>query len=258
MGESIRRVAVVGDDARAATLRERVRTTGGRVVDTADASTDADALLAVGTNAIHDTFAHVSDTLVIPVGDRRYAFGTDDAAKVIGGLIDADGSVPVDEIDDVRRVTHPVLGVDAGAGTVYRAVADVALVAERPARISEFGIGDPGRREGSFRADGVVVATPFGSDGYANAAGGPVVEPGGGLAVVPVAPFSTRTGPRVVDGRVTLSVERDEEPVSLVVDGAARGPVEPDRSIRIETVARVAALAPASATRPRARRSETL
>lgn len=256
MGAPIRRVAVVGNGDRAETLTETARTAGARVVTDGDASGEPDVTIAVGADAIRTTVADAPDASVLPVGDHRFAFGTDTAVGVIRKLVGAT-EPSIDGMDDVRRVTHAVLAVDAGRGTTHRAIADVALVTAQPAQISEFGIGDQDRREASFRGDGVVVATPFGSDGYANAAGGPVVEPGAGLAVVPVAPFSTRAGPRIVDGGVSLSVERDEVSVSLVIDGAACGVVDPHRPVAIETVARVAALAPAT-TASWARRSETL
>jgi NAD+ kinase len=91
-----------------------------------------------------------------------------------------------------------------------------------------------------------VVATPLGSGGYAAAAGGPVVSPGGGLAVVPVAPFTTRPDTWVATGGVRVTIEREEEAVALVVDGTRRGTVEPHRTVRIEVAATVELLSPAA------------
>lgn len=257
MGESERRVAVAGDDERAETLREAVRATGADVVG----SPPVDATLAVGDAAVRTALSDAPPEPVIPVGGHRLAFGLDEITGRIERVLAAlrSDSGPTDRPSDgVARVTHPVLAVDAGTGPVRRAVADVALVTAEPARISEFAVGFSRGREESFRADGVVVATPFGSDGYANAAGGPVVEPNGGLAVVPVAPFSTRTDARIAVDRVRLSVERETEPVSLVVDGAVRETVDPRRPVEIETVDRVEAIVPGATGVRRAQRSETL
>ncbi|MFW6318089.1 MAG: ATP-NAD kinase, partial [Halorubrum sp.] len=156
----------------------------------------------------------------------------------------------------VRRATHPILSVDAEGGETRRAAFDVALVTAEPARISEFEVDFVEGPNESFRADGVVVATPLGSDGYANAAGGPIVEPGAGLAVAPIAPFSTGTDARIVADRLSLSVERETESVALVIDGRERGVVTPHRSIAIEAADRVTLVTLAGAGR--ARRSETL
>lgn len=257
MGESERRVAVVGDDERAETLREAVRATGAGVVG----SPPADATFAVGEAASRTVLSNAPPEPVIPVGGHRLAFELDEIASRIERVLASlrsDASSADSPSDGVVRVTHPVLGVDAGAGSVRRAIADVALVTTEPARISEFAVGFRRGCEESFRADGVVVATPFGSDGYANAAGGPVIEPGGGLAVVPVAPFSTRVDARIAVDRVRLSVERETEPVSLVVDGTVREAVDPRRPVEIETVDRVEAIVPGATGARRAQRSETL
>ena len=272
MEEPERRVAVVGDDDRAASLREAVRAAGKRVAGVTDpdattttnaeadpesteaAASEPDATVAVGDAAVRDALRSASGGTVIPVGTHRLAFGVDAAASRIRELLDALNS----SVDGVDRVTHPVLGVDTGASSEYRAVADVALVTEEPARISEFSVRFARGREASFRADGVVVATPFGSEGYANAAGGAVVEPGGGLSVVPIAPFSTGIDAWVAAERVTLSVERETESVALVVDGAVRETADPSRPVEIEVIDRVEALVPTAASALRARRSETL
>lgn len=258
MESSERRVAVVGDD-RSAALR---RALAGLPYRRAERSA-ADAVVAVGDEAIRDVLVGAPDAPVIPVGSRRLAVDVDAAERRLGALLDAalrgggdpsaDGDPPA---DGVRRVAHPVLAVDAGDGETRRAAFDVALVTAEPARISEFAIDFVGEGDESFRADGVAVATPFGSDGYANAAGGPVVEPGGGLSVAPIAPFSTRTDAWVAAERLSVSVEREAESVALVVDGRERGSVEPHRPVAIEATDSVALVTLAGARR--ARRSETL
>jgi len=138
-----------------------------------------------------------------------------------------------------RRVPYPILSVEADGATAGKAVFDVAFVTDEPARISEYAVEITEDRHESFRADGVAIATPLGSEGYANAAGGPVIGPGAGLAVVPIAPFTTRRDTWVVSDGVTLSVERESEAVSLVVDGSRREVVVPGQSIRVGIADRV-------------------
>jgi len=278
MHPSERRVAVVGDD-RAAALRQAL---GGLSYRSVERSA-ADAVVAVGDEVVRDVLVDAPDAPVIPVGSRRFAVDVDTAERRMGALLDAalrgDGDRPDDgdflavdrpaadrsavdrpAVDrpaaDVRRATHPILAVDAGDGEARRAAFDVALVTAEPARISEFAIDFAGGTDESFRADGVVVATPLGSGGYANAAGGPIVEPGGGLSVAPISPFSTRADARVAVGRLSLSVEREAESVALVVDGDERGAVDPHRSVAIEATGSVAVVTLAGASRER--RSETL
>ena len=262
MEASERRVAVVGDGERASELRDAVRDAArgagveverlaGPASATAEAMasgdetpdiSDATFLVAVGDEAIRDAVVAAPDGTVIPVADRRLAFDRGGAVDALRGLLDgseSDGSV--------GRVTQPVLAVDDGTDAPVRAAFDVAVVTDEPARISEFAVEFSRGRDESVRADGVVVATPLGSDGYASAAGGPLVEPGGGLSVVPIAPFSTRTDAWVAGDRVRLTVERESEPIGLVVDGERRGTVEPHRPTAIKTVDRVSFAVPSGA-----------
>ncbi|ACM56254.1 NAD(+)/NADH kinase [Halorubrum lacusprofundi] len=249
MEASERRVAVVGDDGRPSELRDAVRDAGGHLTGPASTSaerrtigdddTDSDLLVAVGDEAIRDAVVAATDCTVIPVTDRRLAFDRDGAVDVLRRLLDKSAGD-----DSVRRVSHPVLAVDSGTDPHSRAAFDVAVVTDEPARISEFAVEFPRGQTESVRADGVVVATPLGSDGYANAAGGALVEPDGGLSIAPIAPFSTRTDAWVAADRIRLTVEREGEPIALVTDGERRVTVEPHRPIEIETVDRVAFAAP--------------
>ncbi|WP_424014590.1 ATP-NAD kinase [Halorubrum xinjiangense] len=240
MSEPTRRLAVLGDGDPAAAIRSAADGAGARLVDRAE----ADAVVAVGDAALREAMrAAATDDgrsgPILPVGDGRHAVGPDLAADRIADADDWLGG-SARAVDGFSRVAHPVLAVDGvGGGRRRFAAADVAFVTAAPARISEYGIAFTGGESVSVRADGAVVATPLGSDGYAAAAGGPVVSPGGGLSVVPVSPFTTRPDTWVVSGGVRVTVEREAEPVALVVDGDRRGTVEPHRAVSVEIASTV-------------------
>jgi NAD+ kinase len=129
---------------------------------------------------------------------------------------------------------RPILRASRG-DDVTPAVFAPMLVTAEPARISEYTV-DGGGWTDRFRADGVVVSTPAGSDGYSRTLGGPVLDPdSGGLAVVPVAPFVRRSTVRVADEGASLAVtvERDEGGVSLLVDGRSVGRVPPGEPVAV-------------------------
>ena len=240
MSEPTRRLAVLGDGDPAAAIRSAVGDAGARLVD----RTEADAVVVVGDAALREAMrAAATDdgrsSPILPVGDGRHAVDPDLAADRIADADDWLGG-SASAFDGFSRVAHPVLAVD-GAGDAPRrfAAADVAFVTTEPARISEYGIAFSDGESVSVRADGAVIATPLGSDGYAAAAGGSVVSPGGGLSVVPVSPFTTRPDTWVASGGVRVTVEREAEPVALVVDGERRGPVEPHRAVGVEIAATV-------------------
>ena len=262
MSGPVRRVAIVGDDATLPdvvggldALRDVAEAAGGRTTgpstvgeteatgpvettdptDPTDVADAADAVVAVGERAVVDAIlsATATDgddpTPILPVGSGRYAVAGTAAPDAIRRLL----------ADEVRTAEHPIVSVAVDGERLGRAALDVALVTDEPARISEYGVGFPSGRETSVRADGIVVATPLGSDGYAAAAGGSVLEPGTGLSVVPVSPFTTGAETWVVPEAVTLSVERDEELVSFVVDGERVGRVPANEPIRVEVCGRV-------------------
>ena len=139
------------------------------------------------------------------------------------------GSAPTTE--------EPILTVDVDGQPPATAFFEVVLTTSEPAKISEFSVATASRPVTSFRADGIVAATPAGSAGYARAAGGPVLGPGSDcLAVVPIAPFRTHRDRWVLalESRPALTVERDEEPVSLVIDGHDAGEIPPGTPVELE------------------------
>ncbi len=73
----------------------------------------------------------------------------------------------------------------------------------------------------SYRADGVIVATPTGCTGYALAAGGPILPPElKNILLIPICPHLSLDRPVVLSqgARVSLEVQADHPPI-LTVDG---------------------------------------
>ncbi len=92
-------------------------------------------------------------------------------------------------------------------------------------RVVSVSVNINGTKLTSFRADGIVIATPTGSTAYALSAGGPIVSPViNGMLVVPIAPHTLTsralvTGPSDV---VELGIEEEGRSDScLTVDGDA-------------------------------------
>ena len=188
---------------------------------------DAEAVLAVGEEALTSTALSSPSVPLLPVGVDGALHGISRAALSGAAAALAEAAY--------ETVSHPLLTVDVDGAQQGRAALDVTLMTTEPARISEYSLTADGERLTEVRADGVVVAGPFGSAGYNSAAGGPLLAPGAGLSVVPVAPFTTRANDWVVPGPVELAVERDEGTVSLYADRADLGTVPPHEPVRIGT-----------------------
>ncbi|RDI71138.1 NAD(+)/NADH kinase [Halopelagius longus] len=215
---------------------------------------DADAVLAVGEAALLSALdGETPPVLPVDAGYGRYSLDR----SAVGTAVEAVRS------GEAWTVRHPTVSVRVDGETAGRALTDVTLMTSEPARISEYSVAERRPSDGptdaggraevdSFRADGVVAATPLGSAGYARAAGGSVLDADAGLAVVPIAPYATTTDSWVLQSPVTLSVRRDDAAVSLILDDEVARDVPPDVPVEIDADGEIPLLrVPGSAGRTR-------
>ena len=212
-------VAVRGDDD----VRRAVGASDAEVASTESA--DADLLVAAGESALASLADDPPDLPVVPVTARGGPY-----ALSVSSLPDSLDAVLDGAFD---TVAHPVLSVHVDGERVADAAMDVSLMTTETAHISEYAVASDAGRVTAVRADGVVVATPLGSAGYARAAGGPVLAPGTGVSVVSVAPYATETDTWVLRPDVRLTVERDDTAVSLQVDADVVCEVPAGRPVRV-------------------------
>jgi NAD+ kinase len=89
----------------------------------------------------------------------------------------------------------------------------------------------------TFRADGLIVASPTGSTAYSMAAGGPVVHPQvPGIVMTPICPFTLTNRPLVVPDSTRILIKPDEPTINLLLtlDGQAGLEIQHGDSILIE------------------------
>jgi NAD+ kinase len=214
--------------------------TDARVVDpdavTFDVVDDAGVVFAVGERSLLAVARVSPETPIAPVaaGVGRYEV----PERAVGAAVDAAAR------EDLRTVAHPLLDVAVAGEPAGAAVADVTLLTAAPARISEFGIGSADGWVETVRADGVVVASPLGSTGYARDAGGPVLAPETGLVTVPISAYAMHVRPWVLRPPVSLSVERDEADVTLRLDDEVARSVPPEAPVDIEAGATLSLVDP--------------
>ena len=239
-------VAVVGADEEAVAGADEgavaaVADAGGDPVagPAADVVADADFVLAVGEAALLSVARAGPAVPVLPVAAGR---GVRSVPR--GDLEGAVGALLAGEYD---VESHPVCQIRVGDRSRATALLDCMLVTAEPAQISEYAVHAGEELVARFRADGVVVATPAGSSGYASRAGGPVVSPAADVLVAaPVAPFATDADHWVLPpGDVRVSVERDVAAVDLVADDRVVGEGPPAESVLPAESLRVAVV-PAS------------
>ncbi|HVI10730.1 MAG TPA: NAD(+)/NADH kinase [Candidatus Binatia bacterium] len=104
----------------------------------------------------------------------------------------------------------------------YFAFNDVVVNKTTLARLNNYDLFVDGVFVSSYRADGMIVATPTGSTAYSLSAGGPVVMPTvDAFVITPVSPHSLTHRPLVMpdSSTVELLLRSDEEVAYLSLDG---------------------------------------
>ena len=131
------------------------------------------------------------------------------------------------EID--RRMTLAALLERAGRVLGrFRALNDVAITNGALARIVEFAVTVDELPFTTYRADGMIVATPTGSTAYSLSVGGPIVEPGlQALVLSPISPHTISNRPVVLrpNAVVRIVIGGREQDALLTVDGQEGTPL---------------------------------
>ena len=122
-----------------------------------------------------------------------------------------------------RRMMIDVM-VNRGGEVVAsrRALNDAVVTKAAPARMIEIESLINGMFVNSFRADGMIVATPTGSTAYSLSAGGPIVHPSmSAILLTPICPHMLSNRPVVVPGDsvIDLVFKRAEDDLMLTIDG---------------------------------------
>jgi NAD+ kinase len=120
----------------------------------------------------------------------------------------------------------------------YLALNDAVISNTALSRLVHLETRADGAEVTTYRADGLIVATPTGSTAYNLAAGGPILMPGfGAMTITPICAHTLTSRPLVVaqDQVVSISLpeQRNASNVVLTIDGLWGEPVGPGDRIDI-------------------------
>ena len=125
----------------------------------------------------------------------------------------------------VRKFNRMTLTAKMPDGTRFDAINDIVLEKVISQRLVQLAVAINDTPFVTFRADGLIVATPLGSTAYSLSAGGPILDPKlAALILTPVAPHRLLSRSIVLDpdAIVKFTVGRDR-PVRVNLDGREAG-----------------------------------
>jgi NAD+ kinase len=126
---------------------------------------------------------------------------------------------------------------DGEAVTCQTVLNDVVINKEALARISHIKTSIDDYYLTTFKADGLIVATPTGSTAYSLSAGGPIVHPSlKTIILTPICPFTLTNRPLILPDTVIIKIELDERDsnVFLTFDGQVGLEVTHEDSVVIQ------------------------
>ncbi|MEI6857320.1 NAD(+)/NADH kinase [Psychrilyobacter sp.] len=137
---------------------------------------------------------------------------------------------------DYELEERRVMEVTIGTKTLLAINEAVISKGEILTKLVKIGVYSKGYFVNTYRADGVIIATPTGSTGYSLSAGGPIKPTLNAMLVTPIAPHNLSLRPIVIDGNEELvcSIEDLDQVGYLTVDGEQICKISPENKIKIK------------------------
>ncbi len=161
--------------------------------------------------------------------------GLEDAPAVLDEIFAGHGTLE-------RRLALDVTVIRSGRVTLRQSVLnDVVITKSALARILDLGVSIDRQFVTTYRADGLIVATPTGSTAYSLSAGGPIIHPiMAALVIAPICPHTLSLRPLVVpdSSRLEITLRTDESEVYLTLDGQVGLPLKARDRVRVSRSAR--------------------
>lgn len=213
---------------------------GARTVEPAELARHADLLVVLGGDGTLLGVARLVGERETPIlGINLGGLGflteitTDEAqntlARIVAGDYEVDRRITLEAI--VERESERDRPVEH-----FRALNDVVIVKRALGRMLDLHVVADHKPFCSYRADGLIVATPTGSTAYALSAGGPIVFPNLRVIVLaPICPHTLSNRPVVLPDsfELELRVKSDDHGATLTCDGQESARLGPTDVIRI-------------------------
>jgi NAD+ kinase len=133
-----------------------------------------------------------------------------------------------------RRMLHCELWRGESVIAEYEALNDVVLTKSSIARMIELEARVDEHFVCTYRADGLIIATPTGSTAYSLSAGGPIVFPRvAAICITPICPHMLTNRPVILPDESVIQVisRAEDENAYLTIDGQIGEPLRRNDSI---------------------------
>ena len=196
-----------------------------------------DLMIVLGGDGTVLAVARAIGTRLVPIlgiNLGHLGFLTDLAPSDVDGALAGvfNGEYALQERSRLEVVAH-----EGGREVEVGLVLNDAVVSKGPevARLIDIDTRVDGKWIGTYRADGLVVATPTGSTAYNLSAGGPILDPGvDAMILTPICPHTLSVRPLVLRDQSVVEVFlRDQDSVQLTLDGQVGHILGPGSSVRI-------------------------
>jgi len=127
-----------------------------------------------------------------------------------------------DYVSESRVAFDVTVNGPSSDGNRYRVLNDATINKAALARIIEMKVNVAGVFVSTFRADGLIVATPTGSTAYNLSAGGPIVYPTmGAMIITPICPHMLTNRPIVLPDEldIEIGIVTSNQEIVLTLDG---------------------------------------
>jgi NAD+ kinase len=127
-----------------------------------------------------------------------------------------------------RKMLHGELVRDGQTIKSFEALNDIVIAKTQIARMIDLETHVDQQYIGTFKADGLILATPTGSTAYSLSAGGPIVYPlVSAICITPVCPHMLTNRPVLVPDNMVIQVvcQADDGQAFLTVDGQVGEPL---------------------------------
>jgi NAD+ kinase len=133
-----------------------------------------------------------------------------------------------------RRMLHCELVRDGKVVAHYDALNDVVITKSALARMIDIETHVDAHFVATYKADGLIVATPTGSTAYSLSAGGPIIFPAvDALCITPICPHTLTARPVLVPGSSNIQmINLAEDSTFLTIDGQIGEPLHSHDTVR--------------------------